>query len=1312
MTALSRRTFLAAAGVTAGIAATADFIWSATAAHAAPPEAVSPVLDRVVFGDSASETAHHLTATLSQTVPPSTGALGQTGRLFTPTTPQSYWGGGASFTVQISPDQTNYVSVKLWGGDFDPVDGNQWRLHLYAADGTEVKQIGYQEQGVLDSLDILGDQPRSPGRFFLHSVPLPESLTSGKDEIQLEIRATGRIYSYGGTPEVYFQNLKLNSRPVYAIYTHTAPFFVPGADDVFGAAPAPASRPSGETATAEGKVRTRVQNDLQNLVVTGDPTGFDGWQTQELVESYLWNDPQGNNPGYASEAAFGRVFRAIDGRYNVWKASPTVLTASDQQWQGFGRFALALYLLGESRHAAVEAALAQPIAGTTATIVNPGFEDGGATPLGWSKAGWLGGQGDIARDTASARPGSAGTSSLSVTNTGATQVTIVDNSTAMPVVAGDTYYLSSWVKTSGTGTAADRGAALNVIFYDASGAIVPIGGVNDHRAWGLKRSATEDWNLASIVLTAPANATSLRTSVRLWGPGTAWFDDVFYANITGGRMLVNPGFEAGSAATGWSTAGWIPDQAPLVVDAANARPNSSGTRSLLIENTSASQTTIAMGSSVAIEPGQDVTVGVWIKTDKLAANTTNGVALNVLLYDASNNIVPVGGVNDQRAWATTAGWSFVSLAIVTPATAVRVDVSLRSWGEGQAWFDDVAVIPARVDLPVEGTPTRRVAYGDMLVAHWDHWRKDFPHYSNQVQICAIGLYQVARALQLYFPDRIAEAHVNGADIESEARGYVEEALGLRPWLGKLEDDWVTRRAYLGNAYRQVTEAGLTREVGYVGSYGEVTDWLVMLWEAIARGESTIEAGDPWPATIRERLLVLIKARMRFRVIDVDRDGYRVAQEQSVVGWRNEIFPGKPCYVQPTVWDGNPLQAVTVIGAQDAELVGVTRELFADGQLASALALLHQNSWTRVGLNAFRFVAHHRPAWDGIDAAAGSTPNPALPTAWGRPDFVYGDPENGLVAVKHGEEVLFASTYYRARQAINSYGRVHLLRPDSQRSATVRIATQSRPYVKPAGFDGPLSNKMDGPTFTLPDLLNFDYAINDRGAPATPGLFPLPADPLGRRLDGNVLAGTVLPRARLAADVLDPTLGLSDRHAIETVLIGRPELAVLRYGRYIVIVNSTQSTDNDPNGGLAYSTQLPGTGKATVLYWGGPSSPGTQTSTVVAGARVTLGSSITVDPLTVIVLYADEEAEVGAEVATTTRLVVSKVVVVVTVKNTSAEAAAIAISTVYGSKTFASVAPGASVSAAFTTRLATIPPGTATVVVSNGSGSATVEADYA
>ena len=82
----------------------------------------------------------------------------------------------------------------------------------------------------------------------------------------------------------------------------------------------------------------------------------------------------------------------------------------------------------------------------------------------------------------------------------------------------------------------------------------------------------------------------------------------------------------------------------------------------------------------------------------------------------------------------------------------------------------------------------------------------------------------------------------------------------------------------------------------------------------------------------------------------------------------------------------------------------------------------------------------------------------------------------------------------------------------------------------------------------------------------------------------------------------------------------------------------------------------------------------------------------------------------------TRCVAGKVTLVVTATNDSDVPVALSLTTPFGSKQIASVAPGKSSSTAFTTRAATIADGQATVVASaNVDGedvSVTVPATYA
>ena len=117
---IGRRSVLAVAAATAGVAATSAFTWApapASAASAVRPAGAGTTkaglgapLDTVMFGDAASEKAHALSGTLSDVV---TGALSQPARVFNPQAAPDWWGGSAAFTVKVDPTRTTYLTVKL-----------------------------------------------------------------------------------------------------------------------------------------------------------------------------------------------------------------------------------------------------------------------------------------------------------------------------------------------------------------------------------------------------------------------------------------------------------------------------------------------------------------------------------------------------------------------------------------------------------------------------------------------------------------------------------------------------------------------------------------------------------------------------------------------------------------------------------------------------------------------------------------------------------------------------------------------------------------------------------------------------------------------------------------------------------------------------------------------------------------------------------------------------------------------------------------------------------------------------------------------
>ncbi|MFG2466888.1 Tat pathway signal sequence domain protein [Streptomyces canus] len=963
-----RREVLKYAG-TAGAAVAVLGLPSAPAAAAPLGTREPALLDIVVLGDADSETAHSLTATLSDTV---TGGLGQPARVLNPTVPASYWGGTLAFDVAVRPTGTTYVTVRLWGDDHDDTSAeaasgtNMWRLQLFC----EGKQVGYEDQGAVDSLDILDTAPRTPGRFFFHTLPLPEKMTAGKDKVTLEIRAMGRIWSYGQDASQLYRTMTAPSRGIYRVYTHTDLCFVPPKGEVQGTAPDPKTRTGGEEVL--DAIRERVQKDQRDLLTTADPATLDGWAMQSLAEGYLWP----GSPAHQNPAALDRVLQAIDGRYLAWKSDVTVMTGSDQQWQGFGRVGLVLALLWEH----LGDRLDEQVTGSPYAITNPGFENGADTPTAWQMPGWAAaGGGTWARDTTVARSGTASLKLQAGTTNGYSYV----NSGARVKIGSGTYTYGAWIRTDGV---TGPGAHIDPLFYDANGKLVG----SDHKVYASK--GTHDWEYVTFVFATPAGATRMEMHLRLSGPGTAWFDDV---------TLVAP------------------------------------------------------------------------------ADTT------------------------------------------TPVPPVRKD-----------------------------------AYVDMLRSSRDYWRQHFPHYSNQAQICAIGLYQTNRGLKLLAPDLALP--------EDRARDYLYQSIGMVPYLGPEDADGNPTKP-LGDSYYQVTKAGLTRELGYVGSYGEVIDWLVMMYESVTRGHQGQEAPE-----LREQMVRMTKARGSFRVVDVDKDHCRISRIETVIGWRNEVYPGETAYASRTAWDSNPVMSAAVF--KDPDIVGWTQEMVADGQLYPQLNLQATHPWTRVGLNALRFLSRD---WDDFRSLAARPGR--IPTAWDRPDFVLTDEENGCVAVKNGAELLFASLYFRSRQGVNNYARVHHVTPVVQRSATVR--------ERSAGTTDQ--------TFTARDWVLWDYAINDPGAShIPPGGFPPPGDTLHQALEGDVYHLAPVPD-----DIPDPTLGVHF-DGVETMLVGRAPFYLCEYGDYLIAMNtSTDKTVTLP--------ARPAFGPARDLVTG---------KTVGAGHRPRLG------PLSTLVLY--------------------------------------------------------------------------------------------
>ncbi|MBP5860286.1 Tat pathway signal protein [Streptomyces sp. LBUM 1484] len=951
--ALQRRSLLKAAAGTAG-ALTVGQLWQAAPADALSPPALltdgkqAPrALDTLVLGDSTSETQHRLTATLSDVV---TGGLGQSARVLRPKDTADFWGGTLAVTMACRPKGTTYVTIKLWGSDAGEDLG---RLQLFA----EGKQVGHYHLGAVDPLDIAADDPRTPERFYFHTLPLPTDLTHGKRSISLEIRSMGRISGYAQSAADYYKPMTRPSRGVYRLYTHREPYFRLDRHDVTGTLPGVRLRPSPGKEVVD-TINARVVAQAAAEASRTSPQ-LDPWYLEFLARAYAMP----STAAYHDSAVPLQITSSLDALYWKYLGDRTVMTDSAQQWMGLGRLGLVLLLLGD----AYEPLLDEPVIGSPGTLTNAGFEFGTTSPTGWRSVTWSG-SGTVRRDTTVSR---GGTASAKVTVPFAGTVGLAPGA-RVPLEQG-TYAYGAWIKTDGVGA---DGAYLDVLFFNGSGALV--GG--DHKFYA--SAGTHDWEHVTATLATPATATQAEVQVRLATAGTAWFDD---------------------------------------------------------------------------------------------------------------------------------------LTLTPPATATATPV------------------------------IRRDAWTKMLRDSREYWRQNWPQYTNQAIICAIGLYLADRGLSL-----LGSADAWG---ETKARAYIHQSVGMTPWLGAEKADGTPTKP-LGGAYHQVTRAGISKELGYAGNYGELQDWLALVYDAV------IGVGGVDDDELRAHLVKMVKARAVFHHPALDADGYRTMRIEAVIGWRDPEYPGVIAYDEGSKWDGHPMRLAALL--KDPDITAYARQSLTDNQVFHVLKETYDlGATSRTNLNLLTTADDHAYVSGAADDGT------RLPMTPGQPGFVFSDEENGVVAVKHGDEILYASLYWRARWGVNRLARVHLIDADGiERSATVG---QDVKYVP------------DGRAATEPDWVNFEFGVADLNLPG--GGFPPPGAPLHQ-----AFAGQVLPLAKAPDDVPDSPPG------VETPYAGRASFYRCAYGPYLIAMNTT--------GDRSYTLATEGFGDSVNLG---------------SGAKVRDGAELTVKPGTTVVL---------------------------------------------------------------------------------------------
>jgi hypothetical protein len=425
-----------------------------------------------------------------------------------------------------------------------------------------------------------------------------------------------------------------------------------------------------------------------------------------------------------------------------------------------------------------------------------------------------------------------------------------------------------------------------------------------------------------------------------------------------------------------------------------------------------------------------------------------------------------------------------------------------------------APLRAASDQPIDGAlgVTRSAGWTEMFTACRDWHRENRRQYTNQSMINdTYGIYLPNRGIAVLDPAKALP--------EAQTLRYLHEAAGLVPWLGSEKNGQPTRP--LGDHYYQLTARGLTKELGFVGYYGEVLDWMTAMYDA------TRPAPDqPGDAQILAQLIKAAQARAVFRQPALDDDGHRAMRAETIVGWRDQgHYPGDITYQERPTWDASAIASAAA--TLDPALAGYAQQMFADNQFFATVA----DQMKTGGLRQTAGILAIPGDYERLRKLPPSATR--LPMTAGQPDFAWADEEDGVLAVKHGDENLYVSLYWRARYAVNFLARVHYTTPRLDRIAVVREDEQFEP---------------SGEFWTRPDWVNMGFGGGGVHYP----------DDLH-----SAETGEKLPIAKIPA-------GVPFRPGDESPYAGRASFYQLRYGPYLIGMNATadKSYDLVPPEGLS------------------------------------------------------------------------------------------------------------------------------------------------
>lgn len=503
------------------------------------------------------------------------------------------------------------------------------------------------------------------------------------------------------------------------------------------------------------------------------------------------------------------------------------------------------------------------------------------------------------------------------------------------------------------------------------------------------------------------------------------------------------------------------------------------------------------------------------------------------------------------------------------------------------------------DVDFDGSPlTRRAAWGRVLKANFDYARSRLSYIYNQVMYTYEGAWEAHEGLRV-----IGSKFYEGKERSHRIAG---EALGWLPFLGeevlvgpdgqdldlfhslfyhdttarwtddyikyvikglaksKLDKDGnVVRRLPLGRHFTGITEAGHTRENGYVANYGESTNYLPEWFHRTWGHKGDEELNDH----VLELALRNLHARSHARMTDPDDNLKRTMRMEMVIDERNTNYPGFPGYVL-RISEGKILNYVSLahhiaqhpdryageewkqVRTHARETVGFAQQQLADHQYFNSFASVKAKNKYDLKLGeTYAYLKAHEPT--GI--------------VHPHTDFdSYTSAELDALAVKKSEYERFAwvdvdCMFVSLRDGdLHLWGQLNERQRGFARNGRLHARYANRDHLVQLGSDG-LFQYED--YWARMDNIDVDFMedqqTGDGGAP-------------------QALAGEIAPIT------YQPGVGTVRRENFEAdhAYSGYPDLLTARYGRYFFVFNTTRKVYGNER---AYDVKIPaGHSGSTVL----------------------------------------------------------------------------------------------------------------------------------